>query len=83
VNVWLVTAALLIVSVGACAPVCLRGNPMQRLVALELAANIDVLILLLLAQGFNRDAYLDLSVALALLSLAGGLVFAHVMERWV
>jgi multisubunit Na+/H+ antiporter MnhF subunit len=56
---------------------------MQRLVALELAANIDVLILLLLAQGFDRDAYLDLSVALALLSLAGGLVFAHVLERWV
>jgi len=83
VNVWLVAATVLVVSLGGCAWVALRSPPSDRLVAFELAGIIDTLIFLLLAAGFDRDVYYDLALALALLSLAGGLVFAHFMERWV
>jgi multicomponent Na+:H+ antiporter subunit F len=56
---------------------------MDRLVALELAGTIDTLILVALAVGFRRDIYIDLALALALLSFAGGMVFARFLERWV
>lgn len=82
-NVWLVAATVLVVSLGGCAWVAFRSPPSDRLVAFELAGIIDTLIFLLLAAGFDRDVYYDLALALALLSLAGGLVFAHFMERWV
>jgi multisubunit Na+/H+ antiporter MnhF subunit len=44
---------------------------------------IATLVFVCLAQGFERAIYLDLAVALALLSFAGGLVFVHFLERWV
>ncbi|MEA2508926.1 MAG: multicomponent Na+:H+ antiporter subunit [Actinomycetota bacterium] len=56
---------------------------MDRLVGLELASVIVCLILLLLAQGLHRPPFFDLALALALLSFAGGLVFARFLERWV
>ena len=39
--------------------------------------------LLLLAQAYDRAIYFDLALALALLSFAGGLVFARFLERWI
>ena len=82
-NAWLLAAAGLLLCLLPCAVVCLRASPGDRLVALEMASTVTTLALLCLAQGFERTIYLDLSVALALLSFAGGLVFAHFMERWV
>ena len=82
-NAWLVAATLLLLGALGCAWICLRASPGDRLVAFELSATIDVLVLMLLAQGFGRTIFMDLAVALALLSLAGGLVFAHFLERWV
>jgi multicomponent Na+:H+ antiporter subunit F len=83
VNEWLVAAGVLLLSLALCGVLCLRGSPMERLVGLELAGSVDALILLLLAEGFHRSVYFDLAVCVALLTFAGGLVFAHFMERWV
>ena len=76
-------ATVLLLGLIPCGAVCLRGAPMQRLVALEMAGTLDVMILLLLAQGFNQPPFYDLALVLALLSFAGGLVFARFLERWV
>ena len=43
---------------------------------------VDTLVLLLLAQAYDRAIYFDLALALAL-SFAGGLVFARFLERWI
>jgi multicomponent Na+:H+ antiporter subunit F len=85
VNLWLIAASALLLSLIPCSLVCFGRNnsPIDRLIAFELASGIDTLVFLLLAQGFDRDVYFDLALALALLSLAGGLVFSHFMERWV
>jgi multisubunit Na+/H+ antiporter MnhF subunit len=56
---------------------------MDRLVGLELASVIVCLVLLLIAQGIHRPPFFDLALAAALLSFAGGLVFARFFERWV
>ena len=83
-NVWLVAAIVLLLSLIPCALVCFgRSSPIDRLISFELASIIDTLVFLLLAQGFHRGVFFDLAVVLALLSLAGGLVFTHFMERWV
>jgi multicomponent Na+:H+ antiporter subunit F len=83
VNAWLVAAVALLVGLVPCAAVCFRGTPMERLVGLELAGNVDTLILLVLAEGYHQAIFFDLAVVLALLSFAGGLVFARFLERWL
>jgi multisubunit Na+/H+ antiporter MnhF subunit len=84
VNVWLIAATVLFVGVIPCGVVCFRSrSPAERLVALELGGTIDTLVLLLLAQAFHYDPFFDLAVAIALLTLAGALAFAHFLERWV
>jgi multisubunit Na+/H+ antiporter MnhF subunit len=82
-NPWLLAATALLLGLFPCAYVCLRTAPVDRLVALELTGTISALAFVLLAEGFDRSIYMDLALALALLSFAGGLVFAHFFERWV
>jgi multicomponent Na+:H+ antiporter subunit F len=80
---WTVAALALLAGLVPCGVVCLRGGPVDRLVGLELAGTVDTLVLLLLAQAYDRAIYFDLALALALLSFAGGLVFARFLERWI
>ena len=80
-NEWAVAALALLAGLVPCGVVCLRGSPVDRLIGLELAGTVDTLVLLLLAQAYDRAIYFDL--ALALLSFAGGLVFARFLERWI
>ena len=82
-NAWLVAASALSVSLVPCAFVCLRGAPVARLVGLEMAGVCESLVLLLLAEGFQRPLFYDLGLALALLSFGGGLVFERFLERWL
>ena len=82
-NVWLVTAAVLLVSLVPVGWVCLRAAPMDRVVALQLASTIDALVLVVLAEALGRDALFDVALLAALLSFAGGLTFVRFMERWV
>lgn len=79
---WTVAAIALLLGLVPCGVVCLRGEPTERLVGLEMAGTIDALVLLLLAVAYHRSIYLDLALALALLTFAGGLVFARFLERW-
>ncbi len=82
-NPWLLASLALLVSLVPCGVVVVRGDPVDQLVALEAASGIETLMLLLLAEGFNRTAFFDLALTLALLSLAGALVFARFFERWL
>ncbi len=83
VNVWLIGAGALMLALVPCGIVAVRGGVMDRLVALELAGVLAALMVLTLAEGLKRPAVYDLSLALALLSLPAGLVFAHFLGRWL
>jgi multicomponent Na+:H+ antiporter subunit F len=83
VNVWLIAAVALLVGLVPCMIVCFRGSPMDRLVGLEMAGTVDTLVLLVLAAGYEQAIFFDLAVVLALLTFAGGLVFARFLERWL
>jgi multicomponent Na+:H+ antiporter subunit F len=81
-NEWILAAVVLVVGgIGPCLVVSLRASVMEGLVALELAGVIAVLVLLLLAEGFQRQPFVDLALALAVLSFVGSLAFVRYMER--
>jgi multicomponent Na+:H+ antiporter subunit F len=81
-NVWLLVAAVLLVGLIPCGAVCLRRSPVEALVGLEATTVVLVLVLLVLSVGFDRSIYADVAVVMAVLSFAGGMVFARFMERW-
>jgi multisubunit Na+/H+ antiporter MnhF subunit len=83
VNAWLVAAGGMSLSFIPCAVVCLRGRSMDRLVGLEMTAICNSLVLLLLAEGFQRTLFFDAALSLALLGFGGSLVFARFLERWL
>ncbi len=82
-NCWWMAALAMMICLIPCALGCLRGDSVDRLVALEAATLIMVLILLLIAEAMGRQSFVDLALMMALLSFAGGLVFARFLERWM
>ncbi|WP_347178098.1 MrpF/PhaF family protein [Streptomyces sp. LX-29] len=85
---WLAAALVPLVALG---PVLWRvatGDPLRRLVGLNLAGLLCCLCLLLAAQGFRRPSYVDAALVLAVLAPAGTLVYARFLDtlpgsRWV
>lgn len=80
---WLTAAAALLLGLIPCAYVVLRGSLMERFVGLQMAQIITTLALVLLAEGYHRSVYFDMSLTLAVLSFGSGLVFARFLERWL
>jgi multicomponent Na+:H+ antiporter subunit F len=80
--------AALVLAIGlslVCLPLCLArtavGSVLSRLVGLQLAGTVVTLVLVLVADGIGRSAYLDLGLVLSLLSFAGSLVFLRFVQR--
>ena len=82
-NEWLLGAVVLLAALVPCGVVCVLRSTVDGLVALELAGVIDTTILVLLSEGFHRQPFVDLAVVAAVMSFAGSLVFARILERWV
>jgi multicomponent Na+:H+ antiporter subunit F len=81
-NEWLLAAVVLLAALVPCGIVCALRSPVDGLVALELAGVIDITVLVLLSEGFHRQPFIDLAVVAAVVSFAGALVFARILERW-
>ena len=80
-NEWEIAAAALGFALLPCIVIALALPPPHGLVALEIAGVLVCTILMLLAEGFHRQPFIDLAVVLAPMALVGALVFARVMER--
>jgi multicomponent Na+:H+ antiporter subunit F len=79
-TIWLLAAGTLMV--GGLIPAMVlayRGSAAQRLLGLELACAVGVIVMLLLCQAFNQSSYLIVPLVLALLSFAGTLVFTRLL----
>ena len=74
--------AMLIGIIPAGLELC-RGNLMAAVVAAEFITSVMVMVLALLAQGFQRSGLFELAVLLAVLMFGGGLVFVRALERWL
>ncbi|MGA7157375.1 MAG: monovalent cation/H+ antiporter complex subunit F [Acidobacteriaceae bacterium] len=80
-NTWLMAAAGVSATMIPCADMCLRGTPERRLVGLEMASMIVTIALVLYTMGFGRLPFMDLPLAMAVMSFGGGLVFARFLEK--
>jgi multisubunit Na+/H+ antiporter MnhF subunit len=80
-NIWLAASIAMMVGLGACTLACLRRDAAAALAALNVAATATVLILVTLSVAFSRQAFVDLAVVLAPLSIGGSLAFVRYLER--
>jgi multisubunit Na+/H+ antiporter MnhF subunit len=81
VNEWEIAAAVLGFALIPCGVITLLSDPAAGLPALEVAGVLLSTILVLLAEGFHRQPFIDLAVVFAPMSLVGSLLFARLMER--
>ena len=79
-NLWLIGDVLLL---GGAMPSALwlasRGDPMDRLVGLEISGVVTTLALLSFSVGIHESSYLIVPLLTAVLSFAGTLVFTRLL----
>jgi multisubunit Na+/H+ antiporter MnhF subunit len=80
-NEWEIAATVLGFALIACGLVALLTEPPSGLAAVEVAAVLLTTILMLLAEGFHRQPFIDLAVVFAPMSVVGSLMFARLMEQ--
>jgi multisubunit Na+/H+ antiporter MnhF subunit len=81
VNVWLLGSIVLLL--GGLVPagwIAARGDPVDRLVGLEMGGTVTTLELMLFSQAENEPQYLVVPLVLAVLSFAGTLVYARLLR---
>jgi multisubunit Na+/H+ antiporter MnhF subunit len=83
VNGFVVAAIIMLIAVIPCGIVVWRGTAMEAVVGYEAISSIAVMVLILLAVGFDRFGELELPILLAVLLFGSGLVFVHALERWL
>jgi multicomponent Na+:H+ antiporter subunit F len=76
-----VAGAVVSATLLPCADMCLRGSPERRLVGLEMTSLIVTIAMILFTIGFGRIPFIDLPLALAVMSFGSGLVFARFLEK--
>ncbi|MGN6377525.1 MAG: monovalent cation/H+ antiporter complex subunit F [Gaiellales bacterium] len=82
-NAFLIAATVMLAGFVPILAVCVRGRPMDAVVALELGGALVTTVLLCLAEGFHRSIYLDVPIMAAVLSAVGGLIFARFLGRHI
>ncbi|MGH2916078.1 MAG: monovalent cation/H+ antiporter complex subunit F [Solirubrobacteraceae bacterium] len=80
-NEWLIASLVLLVALVPVGVVASRARPTSGLVALQLIGTGAALILLLLAQGFDRQPFVDLGLIAAVMSSIGSVVLAGFIEH--
>lgn len=82
-NAWLLAAIVLLFGLLPCIAVAIKGDPLTRLLGLEMGAMIAVLDMVLLTEWMGNVNFFDLPLCLALMSFGGSLVFIRFLERWL
>jgi multisubunit Na+/H+ antiporter MnhF subunit len=80
-NEWEIAATVLAFALVPCAVVALVCAAPDGLAALQVASVLLATILMLLAEGFHRQPFIDLAIVFALMATVGSLTFARLMER--
>ena len=78
---WQIAAAVLGLGLLPCLVICVVFDAAHGLVVFEVASVLLTTILMLLAESFHRQPFIDLALTFAFLSLVGGVAFARLMER--
>lgn len=74
---------LLFIPMAVAVWVLLTGDTVRRLVAIQLFGTLTALQLGLLSIVFATEQFVDLAIAMALLSIGAAVGYAHFLERWL
>lgn len=80
-NEWAVAALVLFAALLICLVLPSVLDPADGLMALAVAGTTSTAILMLLAESFHRQPFIDLALASAFISFVGSLAFARILER--
>jgi multisubunit Na+/H+ antiporter MnhF subunit len=80
-NEWEIVAAVLGAWLVPCIGAAAISSVAVGLIALEVAGTVLSTIMMVLAEGLQRQPFIDLALTLALLSMVGALAFARLLER--
>jgi multicomponent Na+:H+ antiporter subunit F len=80
-NPWLIAGVSVSAALLPCADMCLRGSPERRLVGLEMTSILVTVALVMFTVGFGRTPFVDLPLALAIMTFGSGLVFARFLGK--
>lgn len=80
-NTWLASAVILLALVAPCGWVALRRSHMEAVVALQLAATLVTLALLMLGMGVERSSYTIVPLVAAALGFVGNITFLRFLDR--
>jgi multisubunit Na+/H+ antiporter MnhF subunit len=83
VMAFVATAIAMLIAIIPAGIVLCRGELAASVVAYEFITAVIVMVLALLAQGFQRSSLFQLAVLLAVLMYGSGLVYVRAMERWL
>lgn len=70
---------MMIGGLGPCVLLAAWGDPVRRLLGLQLGGAVTVLVLLLLSQGVGQSSYLVVPLVLVLVGFSGTLVFTRLL----
>ena len=80
-SIWLAASIALVAGLLPCTLACLRSDAAGALAALNVAGATAVLALVTLTIAFTRQAFVDLAIVLAALSIGGSLAWIRYLER--
>jgi multicomponent Na+:H+ antiporter subunit F len=83
VDYFLPAAVALLACYLPCGWVAVTSETMDRLAALQISVIIAILEIMLLSKALAQPSFIDLALALALLSFPATLVFAYIIARWL
>jgi multisubunit Na+/H+ antiporter MnhF subunit len=81
VSAFVIAAIAMLIALIPCGVVAVRDEAMAATVAFEAISSVAIMVLALLAEGFNRSGEFELPVLVAVLLLGSGLVFVRFRER--
>lgn len=82
-NAWLIAAVLLLPPLLIAILGCGRGAIHTRLIAVELATSLAIVLLIVLSFAFDQSSSIDLALTLAVLTMPGTMLLALFQERWL
>lgn len=78
IGVWALLPAIAVPIVAAT-----HGTVAARIVAVQLATALAITLLMVMSFAFDQESYVSLAEALAIMNVAGTLVVAVMVERWL
>lgn len=82
-NIWLITAFVLVLLLFPVLIASIRRRLVDRLIAMELGGIMASYIFIVLGVDSGQTIYIDVAIVILILSFGGGILYTRFLERWL